>query len=164
MAHVLVEGSLPTLSSTSSSKAGVLVWRGLPPMHRHEETHLPKGADKGEQTLCGEGDFCLEMRRALLPFPTDTLSCLLARDKCRHPFLICDYTVLMQHRIGQGKGNTMCFHWTLNVNKCTISTKAEVGSSPTLLDSYKHVNKQTGVHTIALLWCMPAQKKKIKID
>ena len=37
-----------------------------------------------------------------------------------------------------------------NINKCTIRTKTEVGSSPTLLDSCQHVNKQTEVHTIAL--------------
>ena len=73
--------------------------------------------------------------------------------------LIDDYTVLTQHRIGQGNGIATCFHWTLNVNKCTVSTKTEVGSSPTLLCSYKHVNKQTGVHTIAFHWCTPAQKK-----
>ena len=77
--------------------------------------------------------------------------------------LIDDYTVLTQHRIGQGKGIVMCFHWMLNINKCTVSTKTEVGSSPTLLDSYKHVNKQTEVHTIASHWCTPAQKN-IKID
>ena len=76
--------------------------------------------------------------------------------------LIDGYTVLPQHRIGQGKGIATCFHWTLSINKRIVSTKAEVRTSPTLLDSYKHVNKQTGVHTIALHWCTPEQK--IKID
>ena len=132
-----------------------------------EETHLLEGADKGEQTLYGEDDFCLETVPGTcgglffhFRHPLQNTSCQLTRDKCRHPFLIDDYTVLTQHIIGLGKGIVTCFHWTLNVNKCTVSTKAEVGSSPTLRDSYKHVNKQTGVHTIALHWCTPAQKNK----
>ena len=136
-----------------------------------EETHLLEGIDKGEQTLCGEGDFCLEtvpgtcgeLFFLFCQLSHSTLSCRLTRHECRHPFLIDDYTVLTQHRIGQVKGIATCFHWTLNVNKCTLSTKAAVGSSPTLLDSYKHINKQTGVHTIALLWCTPAKKYKNRL-
>ena len=69
-------------------------------------------------------------------------------------------TVLTQHWIGQGEDIATCFHWMLNVNKYTVSTRAEVWSSPTLLSSHKHVNKQTELHTIALHWCTPAQKNK----
>ena len=116
MARVLVEGSLSTLSSTSSN-AGVQ-------RTGDEETHLLEGADKGEQTLCGEGDFCLETvpgtcREFFFHFrqpPRNTLSCRLTRDECRHPYLIDDYTVLSQHRIGQEKGIATYFYWTLNVN------------------------------------------------
>ena len=74
--------------------------------------------------------------------------------------LIDNYTVLIQHRVGQGKGIATGFHRTLKVNKCTVSTKAEVGSSSTFLDSYKHVNKQTEVDTITLDWCTLEQKNK----
>ena len=77
---------------------------------RDEETHFLEGADKREQTLCDEDDFCLETVPGTcggLFFhfhqqPLNT-SCRLTRDECRHPFLIDDYTVLTQHRIGQGK-------------------------------------------------------------
>ena len=70
-----------------------------------------------EQTLCGEDDFCLETvpgtrGELILHFrqpPRNTLSCRLTRDD-KHPFLIDDYTVLTQHRIGQGKGIATCFH------------------------------------------------------
>ena len=114
MARVLVEGLLPTLSRLLQMQVSLFdavfhqgTW--------DEETHLLEGADKGEQTLCGEGDFCLETIPGTCGEPFfhfhqllhNTLACRLTRDECRHPFLIDDYTVLTQ---GQGKGIATCFH------------------------------------------------------
>ncbi|KAJ4440116.1 hypothetical protein ANN_08253 [Periplaneta americana] len=63
-----------------------------------EGTHHLEGADKIEQTLCGEGDFCFEIVLGtcgglFFSFrepPHNTLPCRLAREKCRHPFSIDD--------------------------------------------------------------------------
>ena len=90
-----------------------------------EETHLLEGADKGEQKLCGEDDFCLQTvpgrptcEEIFFHFrqpPCNTLSCRLTRDECRHPFLIEYYTVLTLHRLGQGK--KYCHVFSLNVKR-----------------------------------------------
>ena len=56
----------------------------------YEVTHLLEGADKGEQTLCGDGDFCLETvpgtcGELFFHFrqpPHNTLSCRLTLDEC----------------------------------------------------------------------------------
>ncbi|KAJ4447936.1 hypothetical protein ANN_09945 [Periplaneta americana] len=63
-----------------------------------EETHGLEGADKVEQTLCGESDFCFETvvgacEELFFRFrepPHNTLPCRLTREKCRHPFSIDD--------------------------------------------------------------------------
>ncbi|KAJ4435517.1 hypothetical protein ANN_18133 [Periplaneta americana] len=63
-----------------------------------EEAHRLEGADKVEETLCGEGDFCFETvvgacGQLFFRFrepPYNTLPCRLARKKRRHPFSIDD--------------------------------------------------------------------------
>ncbi|KAJ4445931.1 hypothetical protein ANN_12617 [Periplaneta americana] len=67
-----------------------------------EETHRLESADKVQQTLCGEGDFCFEtvvgtcgeLFFCFREPPHNTLPCRLPREKRRHPFSIHDYTKL----------------------------------------------------------------------